>query len=127
MGKAATKRKLTDNEARAYLRSIRISPQKLNLVAGMIRGMKAEDALTQLAFSRKAVARDVQNCLKSAIANAENNHDLDIDKLYVSEVLVGKGLVMKRIQPRARGRAFRIFKPFSTLSITVRERQEEKA
>lgn len=127
MGKAATKRKLTDNEARAYLRSIRISPQKLNLVAGMIRGMKAEDALTQLAFSRKAVARDVQNCLKSAIANAENNHDLDIDKLYVSEVLVGKGLVMKRIQPRARGRAFRIFKPFSNLSITVRERQEEKA
>lgn len=124
MGKQATQRKLITNEARAHLRSLRISPQKLGLVAGLIRGKKVEDALVQLTFSKKAVARDVKKLLQSAIANAENNHQLDVDKLYVSEVLVGKGLVMKRIHARARGRAFRIHKPFSNLTITVKEREE---
>jgi len=125
MGKVAKERKLADNEANAKLKSVRISPQKLSLVAELIRGLSVEDALKQLTFSRKAVSRDVKKLLQSAIANAENNHDLDVDRLYVKEAIVGKGLVMKRIRARARGRAARILKPFSNISITVRERDEE--
>jgi len=124
MGKSAVQRKLADNEAKASLRSVRISPQKLGLTAELIRGLNVEDALAQLTFSRKAVARDVKKLLESAIANAENNHDLDIDRLYISDVQVGKSMVMKRIRARARGRAARILKPFSNISITVREREE---
>ncbi len=126
MGKVATKRRLADNEARAFAKSIKISPQKLNLVAGLIRGLDVEQALIQLAFSKKAVSKDVRKILLSAVANAENNHDLDVDSLYISEVLVGKGLVMKRFRCRARGRGVRILKPFSNISITVREREESK-
>lgn len=124
MSKVALKRQLADNEAQASVRTIRVSPSKLNLVAGLIRGLSAQDALIQLAFSRKAVARDVRKVLESAIANAENNHSLDVDRLYVSSVQVGKSLTMKRFRARARGRAAKILKPFSNLSITVREREE---
>ncbi len=128
MGKQAAKRRLANNEASAHLRSLSISPRKLNLIAGLIRGRSVEDALVQLSFSRKAASADVKKLLQSAVANAENNHNLDVDKLYVSAVQVGKGLVMKRIHARARGRAFRIHKPFSNMVITVCEReQEEKA
>jgi large subunit ribosomal protein L22 len=126
MSKVATQRKLADNEAKASLKSIRTSPQKLGLVAEQIRGLHVEDALVQLTFSRKAVSREVKKLLQSAIANAENNHDLDIDNLVVSDVQVGKSLTMKRIQPRARGRAFRILKPFSNISITVKELGENE-
>ena len=125
MGKVKNARRCADNEARAVSRMLRTSPQKLNLVAQSIRGMKAEDALNQLAFSRKRIAGDVKKCLKSAIANAENNHNLDIDELVVAEAYVGKNLVMKRWRPRARGRVGRILKPFSQLTIVVR--QEEAA
>lgn len=125
MGKPATERRLANNEASAHLRSLRASPRKLNLLAGMLRGLKVEDALVQLTFSPKALATDVKKLLQSAVANAENNHQLDVDKLYISEILVGKGLVMKRIHARARGRAFRIHKPFSNITITVREREVE--
>jgi large subunit ribosomal protein L22 len=100
---------------------LRISPQKLNLVAGLIRGKKVATALADLQFSRKRIAKDVRKCLESAIANAENNHDLDVDELIVAEAHVGKGLVMKRFSPRARGRAGRIHKPFSHLTIVVRQ------
>lgn len=124
MGKAAVQRKLADNEAIASLRSVRISPQKLGLTAELIRGLNVDEALAQLAFSRKAIARDVKKLLESVIANAENNHDLDIDRLYISDVQVGRTMVMKRIRARARGRAARIIKPFSNISITVREREE---
>ncbi len=114
-------RRVADNEARAKLRLIRISPQKLNLVASTIRGLSVERALTQLTFSRKRIARDVKKCLESAIANAENNHGMDVDDLIVSEAYVGKNLVMKRFRARARGRVGRIEKPFSELTIVVRE------
>lgn len=124
MGKSARKRILADNEASAVLRNVRISPQKLNLVAESIRGQNAEAALTSLAFSRKRISSAVKKCLQSAIANAENNHDLDVDRLIVAEANVGKGLVMKRWRPRARGRTGRIKKPFSHLTIVVRERAE---
>ncbi len=124
MGKPKTERRLADNEARAKLRVIRISPQKLNLVAQMIRGKKAERALADLEFSHKRIARDVKKVLESAIANAENNHGLDIDSLVVSEAYVGKNLVMKRWRARARGRAGRIEKPFSEITIVVREVEE---
>ena len=124
MGKSALKRTLADNEASAVLRNVRISPQKLNLVAESIRGQNAEAALTSLTFSRKRISGAVRKCLQSAIANAENNHDLDVDRLVVSEANVGKGLVMKRWRPRARGRTGRIQKPFSHLTIVVRERTE---
>jgi len=124
MGKSARKRILADNEASAVLRNVRISPQKLNLVAESIRGQNAEAALTTLAFSRKRISSAVKKCLQSAIANAENNHDLDVDRLIVAEANVGKGLVMKRWRPRARGRTGRIKKPFSHLTIVVRERAE---
>ncbi len=124
MSKAKQERRLADNEARAKLRVIRISPQKLNLVAQMIRGKTAERALAELEFSRKRIAKDVKKALESAIANAENNHGLDIDSLVVSEAFVGKNLVMKRWRARARGRSARIEKPFSELTIVVREVEE---
>jgi len=121
MGKASAPRALADNEAKAVLRMIRVSPQKLNLVAGLIRGKKVSRALADLEFSRKRIAVDVRKCLESAIANAENNHDLDVDDLVVSQAFVGKALVMKRFHARARGRAGRVEKPFSNLTIIVRE------
>lgn len=124
MGKAAHKRSLANNEASAVLRNIRISPQKLNLVAESIRGQDAEAALSTLTFSRRRISGAVKKCLQSAIANAENNHELDVDRLVVAEANVGKGLVMKRWRPRARGRTGRILKPFSHLTIVVRERAE---
>ena len=121
MGKAAAPRALPDNEAKAVARMLRISPQKLNLVAGLIRGKKVASALADLEFSQKRSARDVRKCLESAIANAENNHDLDVADLVVSQAFVGKALVMKRVHARARGRAGRVEKPFSNLTIIVRE------
>jgi large subunit ribosomal protein L22 len=121
MSKKARERTLADNEAKAVARNLRIGPQKLNLVAGLIRGKKVAVALADLQFSRKRIAKDVRKCLESAIANAENNHDLDVDDLVVAEAHVGKGLVMKRFSPRARGRSGRIEKPFSHLTIVVRE------
>ncbi|MEN0651892.1 MULTISPECIES: 50S ribosomal protein L22 [Hyphobacterium] len=124
MGKTANPRRVADTEARAKLTMIRISPQKLNLVAAMIRGKKVEKALAELEFSRKRIAGDVRKVLQSAIANAENNHNLDIDSLVVAEAYVGKNLVMKRWRARARGRAAKIMKPFSELTIVVREVEE---
>lgn len=124
MGKDTNPRRVAENEARAKLRMIRISPQKLNLVAAMIRGKKVERALNDLTFSRKRAAADVKKVLESAIANAENNHGLDIDSLVVSEAYVGKNLVMKRFRARARGRGAKILKPFSELTIVVREVEE---
>ena len=125
MGKASRKRSLPDNSAMALDRSVRSSAQKLNLVAESIRGMDASKALIQLQFSKKRIAADVKKVLQSAIANAENNHNLDIDKLIVSEAYVGKALVMKRFRPRARGRGGKILKPISNLTVIVRENQEE--
>ena len=124
MGKPSKERKLADNEAKAVGRMIKVSPQKLNLVAAMIRGRKADKALADLAFSRKRVAKDVRKVLESAIANAENNHDLDVDDLVVAEAFVGKNLVMKRWHARARGRVGRIEKPFSQITIVVRQVEE---
>lgn len=124
MGKSKRDRVLDDNEAKAVQRMIRVSPQKLNLVAGMIRGKKVATALAELEFSRKRIAGQVRKTLESAIANAENNHDLDVDSLIVAEAHVGKALVMKRFKPRARGRVGRIQKPFSNLTIVVREVEE---
>ena len=121
MGKSARERDLADTEAKAVSRMLRVSPQKLNLVAQLIRGKKAATALADLQFSRKRIAVDVRKCLESAIANAENNHDLDVDDLVVAEAHVGKGLVIKRFVPRGRGRVGRIFKPFSQLTIVVRQ------
>src|SRR5450432_1458934 len=121
MSKPKRERTLPDNEAKAIARMLRVSPQKLNLVAQLIRGRKASAALADLQFSRKRIAVDVKKCLESAIANAENNHDLEVDDLIVSEAHVGKGIVMKRFAPRGRGRSGRVFKPFSQLSI-VRSR-----
>jgi large subunit ribosomal protein L22 len=125
MSKPARPRKLADNEAKAVARTLRVSPQKLNLVAQMIRGKKVQAALADLEFSRKRIARDVHKCLQSAIANAENNHDLDIDDLVVAQAHVGKSLVIKRFVPRGRGRAGRIQKPFAHLTIVVREVEAE--
>ena len=124
MSKKKRERALSDSEAKAVARMLRVSPQKLNLVAGLIRGKKVSSALADLEFSRKRIARDVRKCLESAIANAENNHDLDVDELIVSEAHVGKALVMKRFNPRARGRVGRILKPFSNLTVVVREVEE---
>ena len=121
MGKAKRERTLPDSHAQAVAKNLRVSPQKLNLVAQMIRGKKVAAALADLEFSRKRIARDVRKCLESAIANAENNHDLDVDDLVVVQAHVGKALVLKRHMPRARGRAGKIFKPFSNLTIVVRE------
>jgi len=124
MGKPKRERALQDTEARAITRMIRVSPRKLNLVAQLIRGKKASAALADLTFSEKRIARDVKKTLESAIANAENNHDLDVDALVVAEAFVGKAMVMKRWSPRARGRVGRIEKPFSHLTIVVREAGE---
>ena len=124
MAKSKNERRVADNEAMAKLRMIRTSPQKLNLVAQMIRGKKVDAALADLEFSRKRIAGEVRKCLESAIANAENNHNLDIDALVVSEAFVGKNFVMKRFRARARGRGARILKPFSELTIVVREVQD---
>jgi len=125
MGKPKTERRLADNEARAVTRNLRISPQKLNLLAASIRGKPVETALADLTFSRKRIAVDVKKTLESAVANAENNHDLDVDQLVVKEAYVGKGLVMKRWRPRARGRIGRIMKPFSRLTVVEREAEEQ--
>ena len=121
MGKRARERELKDNEAKAVSRMLRVSPQKLNLLAQLIRGKKVAMALADLEFSQKRIAKDVRKCLESAIANAENNHDLDVDDLVVSEAHVGNGIVMKRFAPRGRGRSGRVFKPFSQLTIVVRQ------
>lgn len=124
MGKKATARALKSNQAQARLASVRVSPIKLNQVAELIRGLNVQSALAQLTFCKRRIANDVKALLESAIANAENNHNLDIDSLYVSEVNVGKSFVMKRFRARARGRGARILKPFSKISITVTEREE---
>ena len=125
MGKTSRDRTLSDTEARAVTRNIRVSPQKLNLVAEMIRGKKVDTALADLTFSRKRIAGQVKKTLESAIANAENNHDLDVDDLIVAEAYVGRNMVMKRIRARARGRVGRILKPFSQLTIVVRQVEEQ--
>ena len=127
MGKPKLERQLADNEAKAVHKMIRVSPQKLNLVAQLIRGKKAARALSDLEFSNKRIAETVRKCLQSAIANAENNHDLDVDSLVVAEAHVGKSIVMKRFMARGRGKSSRIEKPFSHLTIIVREADEEEA
>ena len=127
MGKRARERDLADNEAKAVSKMLRVSPQKLNLVAQLIRGKKVASALADLEFSRKRIAKDVRKCLESAIANAENNHDLDVDDLVVAEAHVGKALVLKRFHPRGRGRMGKILKPFSHLTIVVREVEAQQA
>jgi len=124
MGKQSKTRREADNEAKAIARNLRVSPQKLNEVATMIRGQSASKALASLSFSRRRIAGDVKKTLQSAIANAENNHSLDVDRLVVREAYVGKGLVMKRFHARARGRGARILKPFSHLTIVVAEKEE---
>ena len=124
MGKKVTKRRLADNEAMACAKHLRTSPQKLNLVAESIRGKDCEAALAELQFSRRRIAGEVRKLLESAIANAENNHQLNIDRLYVVEATVGKDILMKRWRARARGRVGRIVKPFSNMRLVVREREE---
>ena len=124
MGKTSAGRKVAENDAYAVLRNLRISPQKLNLVATMIRGMDAEKALAALTFSRRRISDDVKKAVQSAIANAENNHQLDVDRLFIKEASVGKAITMRRFRPRARGRTGRIRKPFSHLTVIVSERQE---
>ena len=125
MSKQKNARRVADNEAMAKLRMLRTSPQKLNLVAQMIRGKKVDKALTDLTFSNKRIAQDVKKCLQSAIANAENNHNLDGDELIVAEAYVGKNMTLKRGRPRARGRFGKIMKPFSELTILVRQIEEQ--
>tara|TARA_Y100000588_G_scaffold180675_1_gene194447 strand:- start:35 stop:415 length:381 start_codon:yes stop_codon:yes gene_type:complete len=124
MGKRKTERRLDETEAMAFSKTMRVGPQKLNLVAQTIRGQSADAALASLAFSRRRIAGEVRKVLESAIANAENNHQLDVDRLYVKEATVGKTMVMKRFRARARGRIGRIYKPFSNLTIIVGEREE---
>jgi large subunit ribosomal protein L22 len=121
MGKPKRERKLPDSHAQAVAKNLRVSPQKLNLVAQMIRGKKVDTALSDLEFSRKRIAQDVRKCVMSAVANAENNHGLDVDELVVAEAWVGKNLVLKRGHPRARGRFGKILKPFSQVTIKVRQ------
>ena len=125
MGKQSNPRSLADSDARSVVRNLRVSPQKLNLVATMIRGMDVNNAIAALSFSRRRIAGDVKKALQSAIANAESNHSLDVDRLFVKEAHVGKGLVMKRFRARAKGRGARILKPFSHLTIIVGERGEQ--
>ena len=125
MGKQAKPRSLTDEEAKSVARNLRVSPQKLNLVVALIRNMDVNKALATLTFSRRRIAGDVKKALNSAIANAENNHSLDVDRLFVKQAYVGKGLVMKRFRARAKGRGARILKPFSHLTIVVGERGEQ--
>jgi len=127
MGKLKRPRSLADNEAQAVARNLRVSPQKLNLVAGLIRGKRINQALADLEFSRKRIAADVRKCVMSAVANAENNHGLDIDDLVVAEAYVGKNLVMKRFHARGRGRSSGIMKPFSQITIVVREKSPDAA
>ena len=124
MGKRSTERRLAENEAMAVARRLRTSSRKLNLVARLSRGLPAEKALVQLSFSPRRISREVKRVLESAIANAENNHNLDVDRLVVAEAYVGKSIVMKRFRPRARGRMGRISKPFSRITVVVREREE---
>ena len=124
MGKASRPRSLDETEAMAIARRLRVGPQKLNLVAATIRGHDVNQALAELTFSKRAIAREVKKVLQSAVANAENNHQLDVDRLYVSEASVGKSMVMKRWRARARGRSARILKPWSRLRVVVRERAE---
>ena len=121
MSKPATERRLDETEAKAFIRALRISARKLNLVAQTIRGKAASSALAELSFSPRRIAREVKKVLQAAIANAENNHQLDVDRLYVSSATVGRALVMKRFHTRGRGRSGRIFKPFSHLTIVVRQ------
>ena len=127
MGTRARDRDLPDTDAKAVARMLRVSPQKLNLLAQLIRGKKVAAALADLQFSQKRIATEVRKCLESAIANAENNHDLDVDELVVAEAFVGKALVLKRFHPRGRGRMGKILKPFSNLTIVVRQVQSEAA
>jgi len=127
MGKEKSPRRVAENEAMAVARMLRTSDQKLNLVAQMIRGKKVEKALADLTFSKKRIGADVKKTLQSAIANAENNHGLDVDELYVAEAWVGKNITLKRGRPRARGRFGKILKPFSQLTIKVRQRADEVA
>ena len=126
MGKPAAEKLLADNECIASAKQLRTSPQKLNLVVETIRGLDCEKALAELTFSKRRIACDVKKVLESAIANAENNHELDVDRLYVAEATVGKSVVMKRWRARARGRVGRIVKPFSNLRLIVREREESE-
>jgi large subunit ribosomal protein L22 len=124
MGKQAAPRRLDETEAQAVVNSLRISPRKLNLVAQMIRGKAASAALAELAFSKRRIARDVRKALQAAVANAENNHQLDVDRLYVKEATVGRAIVMRRFHARGRGRAARVEKWFSNLTVVVRERAQ---
>ena len=124
MGKVKVERRLADNEAQAHARFVRTSPQKLNLLAQQIRGLTADAALAALTFSKRRAANDVKKLLQSAVANAENNHQLDVDRLFIKEATVGKTLLLKRFRARARGRVGRIRKPVSNLTITVQEREE---
>ena len=124
MGKPERERSLKDNEAKAMVRLIRVSPQKLNLLAQLIRGKKVDRALADLTFSRKRIAKDVKKILESAIANAENNHGLDVDALVVAEAYVGKNMVLKRLRARARGRGAHILKPFAQMTVVVRQVEE---
>ena len=127
MGKPKRPRSLSESEAKAVTRNLRISPQKLNLVAGLIRGKKVMQALADLEFSRKRIAMDVRKCVMSAVANAENNHGLDIDDLVIAEAYVGKNLIMKRFHARGRGRSSAIMKPFSQITVIVREQEPDAA
>jgi large subunit ribosomal protein L22 len=124
MGKKSAPRRLDETEAQAILSNLRISPRKLNLVAQLIRGKKASTALAELTFNQRRIAKDVRKVLQSAIANAENNHQLDVDRLYVKEAFVGHSFALKRFHARARGRGARVEKPFSHLTVVVREREE---
>jgi large subunit ribosomal protein L22 len=124
MGKKSAPRRLPETEAQAVLRNLRISPRKLNLLAQLIRGKKASAAIAELTFSKRRIAKDVKKVLQSAIANAENNHQLDVDRLYVKEATVGHSFALKRFHARARGRGAGIAKPFSHLTVVVREREE---
>lgn len=125
MGQTANERRVKDNEAMAMAKYLRTSPQKLNLVCQTIRGVSAGKALIDLEFNQRRISQDVRKVLQSAIANAENNHNLDVDRLYVSEAFVGKSITMKRFRARARGRGAKILKPFSRLTVIVREREDD--
>ena len=127
MGKAKRERVLSESEAKAVVRNLRVSPQKLNLLAQLIRGKKVEIALADLEFSRKRIAKDVRKCVMSAVANAENNHGLDVNDLVVSQAYVGKNLVIRRFHARGRGRMSAIQKPFSQLTVIVKEKAQEAA
>jgi large subunit ribosomal protein L22 len=127
MGKAKRERVLSDSEAKAVVRNLRVSPQKLNLLAQLIRGKKVDTALADLEFSKKRIAKDVRKCVMSAVANAENNHGLDVNDLVVSEAYVGKNLVIRRFHARGRGRMSAIQKPFAQLTVIVKEKAEEAA